>query len=323
MSQAGASIAQLAEPTGEHGAENRPQGTGYDRPVSAPSADAERPWGTVYFSPYGPMYIGGGISNDLHRHYTASVSFSLEGDFRVRIEGIDDWLSFRGLLVAPNVEQQMDALSARMVILQIDPETEAYDQIAHWFGAGPVQRISDELVEELAREAGAVLARTPFDAYDCWTHIISRLSNPGFVRRRIDPRIAQAIAILKRDILTPPSAAELARAVGLSEGRLIHLFTREMGLPMRRYLLWLRLRRVVFALAEGATMTEAAHVAGYADSAHMSRTFREMFGLPPSLFLKTSRTINLEFFLPPGERLPDDPVERELWARVRTKLAES
>ena len=33
-------------------------------------------------------------------------------------------------------------------------------------------------------------------------------------------------------------------------------------------------------LAGGRSLTEAAHEAGFADSAHFSRTFRRMFGLP-------------------------------------------
>ena len=35
-------------------------------------------------------------------------------------------------------------------------------------------------------------------------------------------------------------------------------------------------------MADGASLTEAAHEAGFADSAHFSRTFRRMFGLAPS-----------------------------------------
>ena len=50
----------------------------------------------------------------------------------------------------------------------------------------------------------------------------------------------------------------------------------------RRYLLWLRLQDAVRELAAGAPATDAAHAAGFADSAHLSRTFRRMFGITPS-----------------------------------------
>jgi AraC family transcriptional regulator len=34
---------------------------------------------------------------------------------------------------------------------------------------------------------------------------------------------------------------------------------------------------------QGASLAEAAHASGFADSAHLARTSRRMFGIPPSL----------------------------------------
>ena len=44
----------------------------------------------------------------------------------------------------------------------------------------------------------------------------------------------------------------------------------------------MRLERAAGELAHGRTLTEAAHAAGFADSAHLSRVFRRMFGIAPS-----------------------------------------
>lgn len=74
----------------------------------------------------------------------------------------------------------------------------------------------------------------------------------------------------------------LAREVGLSASRLSHLLTANLGIPFRVYVLWLRLARAAGELAQGRTLTEAAHAAGFADSAHLSRVFRRMFGIAPS-----------------------------------------
>jgi AraC-like DNA-binding protein len=54
-------------------------------------------------------------------------------------------------------------------------------------------------------------------------------------------------------------------------------------MPLRTYLLWRRLLHVWTLLMEGQTLSAAAHAAGFADAAHLSRTARTMFGLPPSL----------------------------------------
>ncbi len=42
----------------------------------------------------------------------------------------------------------------------------------------------------------------------------------------------------------------------------------------------------VAAFREGQSLTEAAHAAGFASSAHFSTAFRDMFGMMPSEFLK-------------------------------------
>jgi AraC-like DNA-binding protein len=71
----------------------------------------------------------------------------------------------------------------------------------------------------------------------------------------------------------------------LSESRFSHLFVEQIGLPFRTYLLWLRLSIAVERMAAGDSLTVAAHDAGFADSAHFSRTFLRMFGIPASVLL--------------------------------------
>ena len=72
----------------------------------------------------------------------------------------------------------------------------------------------------------------------------------------------------------------------LSPSRYAHLFTTEVGLPFRRYLLWRKLNRSMQAFGRGATLTDAAFEAGFADSAHLTRTFHQMFGIPPSVMMR-------------------------------------
>jgi AraC-like DNA-binding protein len=61
-----------------------------------------------------------------------------------------------------------------------------------------------------------------------------------------------------------------------------HAFARDVGLPMRAYLRWKRLRRAIDAVEDGASLSAAAAAAGFADSAHLSRVFRSQFGMTPS-----------------------------------------
>ena len=82
----------------------------------------------------------------------------------------------------------------------------------------------------------------------------------------------------------PPGLEALAGQIGISPSRLRHMFKEQAGLPISRYVLWMRLRTALLHALEGASMTESAQAAGFSDAAHFTRTCRQMFGLPPTAF---------------------------------------
>jgi AraC family transcriptional regulator len=95
-----------------------------------------------------------------------------------------------------------------------------------------------------------------------------------------DPRIQRVIDHAVAHL--EPSLGDAAAAAGvhLSPSRLRHLFVEQTGLAYKTYLLWLRMVRALDVYSTGASLTEAAHAAGSADSAHFSRIFKRSFGLP-------------------------------------------
>jgi AraC-like DNA-binding protein len=77
------------------------------------------------------------------------------------------------------------------------------------------------------------------------------------------------------------SLERLAQVAHLSPSRLMHVFTRFFGIPLRAYVRQLRVDRAVNALAAGHSVTEAAYIAGFADASHLTRTVRRTFGVTP------------------------------------------
>jgi AraC-like DNA-binding protein len=78
------------------------------------------------------------------------------------------------------------------------------------------------------------------------------------------------------------SVTELARQSGLSMRQLRHRFTEDLGINPQSYLRWRRVRRAMDAVARGASLTEAAVEAGFADGAHLSRVWHAQFGMSPN-----------------------------------------
>lgn len=96
------------------------------------------------------------------------------------------------------------------------------------------------------------------------------------------PAVRRALAHLTNRRGEDLRLPDLARAVGLSPSRLSHLFSEEVGTSLRAYTAWTRLRRAAGRLAEGASITRAAHDAGFVDGAHMTHAFKRTFGLSPT-----------------------------------------
>ncbi|WP_327085453.1 helix-turn-helix transcriptional regulator [Nonomuraea sp. NBC_01738] len=99
----------------------------------------------------------------------------------------------------------------------------------------------------------------------------------------LHPAVEAAIIVIPALLSGGPVRLRtVADAVHLSPSRLAHLFGAHVGIPLRPYVRWLRLQRAIGRVAEGATLTEAAHSAGFTDSPHFTRVFRDTFGNVPS-----------------------------------------
>ena len=109
----------------------------------------------------------------------------------------------------------------------------------------------------------------------------------------LDARIARLLdkmnCCIGKECVKPQQwrAADIALELNLSESRFLHLFKDTMQIPWRPYLLWRRLICAVQTLQLGKTATEAAYIAGFSDSAHLSRTFKKQFGLSLREYNKT------------------------------------
>jgi AraC-like DNA-binding protein len=97
--------------------------------------------------------------------------------------------------------------------------------------------------------------------------------------------MVRAIEFIRGSDVTGLSIETVAREVFLSPSRFAHLFSEEIGLPFRRYLLWRKLTNAILLVGRGNTLSAAAHGAGFSDSAHLTRTFYQMFGIPPTVMM--------------------------------------
>lgn len=235
------------------------------------------------------LFIGHTLDTSPHQHYAMQISVGLERPFRLFSDG--EWQEHQAVFINSNHSHQLLAEGWQAILL-VDPSL------------GSVQHIHTELpVQPIEFDALTPLFNT-IDTNDCadsCDHLASicdqmllQVGGTAVLPCVSDERIQQAVSFMSEQSLKKVSTAAIAEAVFLSESRLTHLFKEQMHIPIRRYLLWLRLMDAIENIVSGEPFTSVAHDAGFADSAHLSRTFRSMFGLTLSNLFKNSQFIQVK-----------------------------
>jgi AraC-like DNA-binding protein len=252
------------------------------------------PWrGTLLVSSGQFLYVGQAGDTRPHRHHALQLVVALEEPFEAQLEG-DAPRRFESLLIAADCEHRIEGRGLPLAIYYVDGSCEEGRALSEWL-AGERARALPSDVAQLRRLVEAALAEPSASALSFLRQGVAGVlqcampaSSPG------DPAVAMATALLEASLSAPVAVSELARRVGLRQRELSARFRAETGLTIRRYVLWVRLKASVSALAERRTLTEAAHEAGFADAAHLSRTFVQMFGVSPSESVAASKIQVLE-----------------------------
>lgn len=94
--------------------------------------------------------------------------------------------------------------------------------------------------------------------------------------------VERASQILHERAQNDVDLAQLASEVGVSRYHFSRLFRRITGMTPSSYLRHVRLSRAMRCILAGESLSGSAYEAGFADHAHMTRTFREVYGFAPS-----------------------------------------
>jgi AraC-like DNA-binding protein len=203
---------------------------------------------------------------------------ALRGTLRIRADSGEEWSACSAALVRPDVKHEVEAHDISVLIAFVEAESdlgaallEPVREDITRISSGDVTRWRTALGEPPALSAAQV---------DAWVR--AELLQ-GKKAPRMHPRVKRVLRHLREQLAEDtPSLQSLAGMAGLSPSRFMHVFTESVGVPLRPYVLWLRLQRACGELMRGATLTAAAHGAGFSDAAHMTRTFRRMLGTTPS-----------------------------------------
>lgn len=264
------------------------------------------------------LIIASDIEAKPHSHHALQVTISMGEPFAFKSgdpdsEGIESKIEglFQGVIIGADIEHSLQGTKGQYVTLLLDPELhQAKHILGHHQTTGFVEidevrlaQMRDFIGLLLAAQTHVNQARANQEKYEKPIEQLMSILSQSDCEQALEPRIEHLIQYIAQTEHKMASIEELAEQVQLSTGRLTHLFKEEVGIPIRRYLLWQRLLDAcVYASLHAheevdcdgksdMSLTQAAHQAGFTDSAHFSRTFKSMFGLHPSSFIKNSHMV--------------------------------
>jgi AraC-like DNA-binding protein len=222
---------------------------------------------------------GPGYASSPHRHHSVQLILALDGRVRIRAGRGRRWISCDAALIKPDALHEVEAWGSVVLIAFVEPESELGAALVAPRGPA-ISPMETSAVARWRVSLGDPAALTPARV-EAWVRA-DLLHDRQPVS--IHPRVKRVLRFLRSEVASQESTSleRLAAVAGLSTSRLMHAFTGSVGVALRPYILWLRMQRALGELMAGASVTEAAHSAGFADTAHLSRTVRRMLGVTPT-----------------------------------------
>jgi AraC family transcriptional regulator len=220
-----------------------------------------------------------------HAHYAIQITFGSERGVRFRTGEGEEWGEYDVAIIPSRQPHSMDARRVRSnAVIFVEPETREGRTLAELYLRDGIASVTERAVVD----AGAALfaawrerreRRTVTEAAWRVIQALTRGVEPSVVS---DERILRAVAYINAHLDAPLTLEEVAAEACLSPSRFRHLFVEQTGMGLRPYVLWRRFLRAWDLVMAGESLSTAAHGAGFADAAHLTRTSRRMFGFPPS-----------------------------------------
>ncbi len=221
-----------------------------------------------------------------HDHHAIQVVIAVDGTVGIRSDP-GDWQMATGVIVTPDFTHSYDGNGATGAMLFVDPESTEGVWLRKSARDGitivPEARVAP-CAEELRRSLQHPLEGLEIGALV--RHCMQSLTTGTPPRRQLDDRVTRILTHIRQADDLRMSVEDAAELAFLSPSRFAHLFKQQVGLPFRRYMLWRKLTRAMLVIGREQTISAAAHAAGFADAAHLTRTFHQMFGIPPSAMMR-------------------------------------
>ncbi|GAA3519325.1 helix-turn-helix transcriptional regulator [Aquimarina addita] len=208
------------------------------------------------------------LNTENHSHPVVEVINAINGTFSLEVNGqIVENLVFA--IIGCNIKHKVVSLDCNLRILMIESHNLLLSNFLN--------------SKNITFENGAFL-KTKFSLKDVLIAEIKNLANTKDLETPTDKRIAESIKFMEQNEIEYKNLiSELTSKVFLSDSRLSHLFKEHIGISIKKYLVWNKLRQAInLYVSENTNLTDVSIQSGFFDQAHLSNSFKNVLGVSPS-----------------------------------------
>lgn len=227
------------------------------------------------------------LTVEIHHHSAYQIVLSNDTPFTSTING-QLCERIHGFLIKPHVPHFCVAEKGTLNVLNVEPYSNVGLELSRRFDAG-----QDYIVFNSPGETN-VFFGTGKDTFDIYTIIEAMLSK--LPPSQYDERVTAIVEYIKTNYfeqnITPQTFADL---IFLSPSRLASLFKEQTGSSLSKYLLWTRLRQVIYLTLsdKDRSLTDIAYDTGFYDLPQLNKYMYEMLGMPPKALKHNSDLIQV------------------------------
>ncbi|SHU69099.1 AraC family transcriptional regulator [Mycobacteroides abscessus subsp. abscessus] len=233
------------------------------------------------------MVVGAFGDLEIHHHPAVQIGVGLTGPLTVRTDGSASRTGHVVVIASGAGHAVWSEPTDVTLAFYLAPHT--------WPGTALHTRARTESGDGIwLPEGGQALARRVADAYDADPELaaaalVDHLCGDPREQPGLHPQLRQAMDLIYSGTTESVDLASVAHEVAVSPDYLGRLCRQQTGVSFSAATRWARLLSGLKHLAGGEQVTDAAHLAGFADGSHANRVCREMTGAAPSEIARALR----------------------------------
>lgn len=222
----------------------------------------------------------------IHRHAMMQFFVCTEGKLNIKVS--KEQPDAKCILVNKNVKHSFNTGKRLCLTTIIEPVSAIGLALDVVLDNKDYYVVDESMADALIRQVICLKERPCKDQYsdlmDGINGCFGLLPSP----KQLDERIVSFLEMLEHCDCNDHSIEEYAGKLNLSASRLSHLFSEQVGIPIKKYLTLHQLEKAFEKILQGESITKASMGAGFDSPSHFAAVVKSLMGLPARRGVKDS-----------------------------------